>query len=122
MAVAIAGGVFAWRVVEALGHDTLEWRFSVVLTMLPSPVMFAAGRGMKSVDVNAIPEMAAFFRNETSSFDTAHIPDDFEGFPLSGSYAYMHFYLLYAIGWAWRLFGVSFQSIHLLCIFLYMIM
>jgi len=122
LAVAIAGGVFASQVFKALGDDALEWRFSVVLTSFPSPVMFAAGRGMKNVDVGMIPELAAFYRSDASSFDPSLIPEDYEGFPLNGSYAYMHFYLLYAIGWAWRLFGISFHSIHLLCIILYMAM
>ncbi|MCK5861009.1 MAG: glycosyltransferase family 39 protein, partial [Candidatus Hydrogenedentes bacterium] len=120
--VALAGGLFAWHLFDALGEDVLEWRFSVVLTAFPSPVMFAAGHGMNNIDVGAIPELAAFYRTETSHFDPALIPDEYKGFPLSGSYAYMHFYLLYAIGWAWRLFGISFHSIHLLCIFLYMVM
>ncbi len=122
LTLALTGGVFAWRMFDALGEDTLEWRFSVVLTAFPAPVMFAAGRGMNNIDVNMIPELAAFYRNDASRFDPALIPDDYEGYPFTDSYSYMHFYLLYAIGWAWRLFGISFFSIHLLCIILYALM
>ncbi len=121
-AVAITGWLCVWPVFTALGEDRLEGRFGVVLHAFTAPAMFAAGHGMRNIDLHQFPELQAFYRIETSRFDTSLIPDDYEGYPLSGSYSYMHYYLLYAIGWAWRLFGISFYALHLLCAFLYALM
>jgi len=110
-AVAITGWLCVWPVFTALGEDRLEGRFGVVLHAFTAPAMFAAGHGMRNIDLHQFPELQAFYRIETSRFDTSLIPDDYEGYPLSGSYSYMHYYLLYAIGWAWRLFGISFSAL-----------
>lgn len=122
LTMAATGAMLVYPVFNALGWDQLEQRFGVVLASFRAPALFAAGRGMRVAVPGDFPEVDAFFRLEASTFDSSVIPADYEGQRLHDSYSYMHYYLLYAMGLAWRLFGISFSTLHLLCIFLYAVM
>ncbi|MFA7693082.1 MAG: glycosyltransferase family 39 protein [Candidatus Hydrogenedentes bacterium] len=90
--------------------EPLENRYQAQLSHLYPAVFFAAGHGMGTADVEQIEGLPDFIFGQSDRFDTAHIPADIELAPLK-SRAAAHLYLLYAVGWMWRCFGVSLNGL-----------
>jgi len=79
------------------------------LGYLPA-VMVAAGRGLTVTDVNAIPELKSFIAYETTHFDVDLLPADLQVRD-PGLEAHWYQYLLYTVGYLWRVFGVSWNLV-----------
>lgn len=79
------------------------------LGYLPA-VMIAAGRGLTVTDVDAIPELKSFIAFETTHFDVSLLPEDLRVWdPDPETHWYQ--YLLYTVGYLWRVFGVSWNVV-----------
>lgn len=79
------------------------------LGYLPA-VMIAAGRGLTVTDVDAIPELKSFIAFETTHFDVDLLPADLQVRD-PGLEAHWYQYLLYTVGYLWRVFGVSWNLV-----------
>ncbi len=116
--VALAGAWSSGSMLRSFG-DGMDSRFSVTLCSFRAPVMFAAGKGMRNVPFGQFPALDDFYGLRAPSFDTSLLPDDYKGDPVDNSFSLMHYHLMFAIGWAWRLLGVSHGSLHVLAAVLY---
>lgn len=104
--------LFAHSLKEPLLRSSLE-----PLNFFYPAVFFAAGYGMGTTNIDNIPDLAEFVFHATNEFDTEKIPENIELSPLGTPFDLSHIYLLYAIGWFWRLFGVSIDSLILFSAF-----
>lgn len=104
--------LFAHSLKEPLLRTSLE-----PLNLFYPAVFFAAGYGMCTTNIDNIPELSEFICHSRDDFDTKNIPDNIELSPISTPFELSHIYLLYAIGWFWRLFGVSIDSLLLFAAF-----
>jgi hypothetical protein len=75
--------------------------------LLVPAVFFAAGMGMGTADIDDIPGLKPFILKEKEYFDGKNIPADTVVQPLTTELELRHLYYLYAVGWVWRLFGIS---------------
>lgn len=113
LAAAAAGGVFLFAVVGPLGPD-----HSNELVWFTPSVMFASGKGMVCPVEMDIPALSDFLRMKTAVFNPADIPDKFGVWQLS-PFCQAHYYLMTAVGVVWRCFGISWQSVKLVPLFLF---
>lgn len=95
----------------------LENRYQAQLSHLYPAIFWAAGHGLGTTDVDKIPGLPEFIYGEKDSFDISNIPDDIALLPVS-SPVLSHIYYVYAVGWMWRLFGVSKDTLILLLVVL----
>ncbi|HEO70037.1 MAG TPA: hypothetical protein ENN80_02165, partial [Candidatus Hydrogenedentes bacterium] len=116
--VGVIGGLSSWGVLGALG-DSTDGRFNVVMCSFRAPVMVAAGHGMRDIDLSMYPGLDDFYALRSPEFDLSEIPADYEGNVVGDSYALMHYHLMRAMGWVWRVFGVSRRSVNILGMLLY---
>lgn len=107
LGAAVAGGVFLFGVIGLLGPD-----HSNELIWFSPSVMFASGKGMICPAEMDIPALSDFLRMKTASFNPADIPDKFNVWYLS-PFCQAHYYLMMAVGLVWRCFGISWQSVKL---------
>ncbi len=117
--IALVGGMLVFQTALLPYGDQLEARFRVVIAAFRAPAMFALGHGMRDYDVASVPALNDFYRGKVASVNPSSVPSDIKTFPVNDSYGLMHYSLMYAIGWAWRLLGVSTWSVHVLCAVLY---
>ncbi len=116
--VAAAAVSLVWPTLTPFG-GRVEQRFSVVMAAFHAPIMFALGHGMRDFGVGSVPEIREFIQQNIPAVDPAKVPEDIETWPVSDSYQFMHYYLLWAMGLIWRLLGVSALAIHVLCAVFY---
>ncbi len=120
--VAVVAGVFAFQTALAPYGDQLEGRFRVVIAAFRAPAMFALGRGMCNFDAASAPILDDFYRGSVASVEPARVPSEVKTSPVTDSYGFMHWHLMRAIGWAWRLLGISTWAVHVLCAVLYAVL
>lgn len=64
------------------------------------------------------PELEAFLKGQSVSFDPATIPESYSGPHVFGSYidtfTLTHWLLFYSVGWTWRLLGINIGALHIL--------
>ena len=86
-------------------------------------VLFASGRGMVYSDTLDLPALDAFLAGETAFFRADFLPKEIAGMHLlanpDNTFPLTHWLLMYSVGWCWRLFGISHESLRFLCGFLY---
>ena len=85
------------------------------LGYLPA-VMIAAGRGLTVTNVDAIPELKSFIAFETDRFDVDLLPPDLQVWNPDVETRWYQ-YLLYTVGYLWRVFGVSWNMVRGLTVF-----
>ncbi len=95
----------------------LENRYQAQLSHLYPAIFWAAGHGLGTTDVDKIPGLSEFIFGEVESFDVSTIPQDVGLVPIT-SPVRSHLYYVYAVGWMWRLFGVSQDTLILFLILL----
>ena len=113
-------GAFAFTVNYIYLHgiqEPLENRYQAQLSHLYPAIFWAAGHGLGTTDVGKIPGLSEFIFGETDSFDTANLPEDLTLVPVT-SPVLSHLYYVYAVGWVWRVFGVSQDALILFLVFL----
>lgn len=89
-------------------------------TWFSPAIMVAAGHGLTAPVPASAPGLPEFLLQETLSFDTDALPVDLKTWDLD-SFSSTHRYLLYSVGWVWRLFGVSWQSIKIVPLLSYIL-
>jgi hypothetical protein len=91
--------------------------FTLTNELYVPSAMFAAGRGFVNPPVDEIPGLRDFLylRNGVTRFDTAQLPAQITEAPLD-TYQRYHRYLVYAMGWVWRITGISWDSAKLLAV------
>lgn len=75
--------------------------------LLYPAIFFASGHGMGTANIDLIPGLADFFYHGAPCFEVANIQDYIEVSPIETSWQLVHINLFYAVGWIWRIFGVS---------------
>jgi len=110
---AIAGAAYLFGVVGPLGPD-----HSNELSWFSPSIMFASGRGMVCPAEMDIPAMSDFLRMKTVRFNPADIPDKFTVWDIS-PFCRSHYYLMTAVGVVWRCFGISWETVKLVPLFLF---
>lgn len=108
VALSIHGGMAALSDWRDPGGSITAWLY------IPS-VMFASGRGLVNVAPQDVPGLLEFVEFETMEFDRDCVPEDLPIKPLD-TYERYHRYLLYAAGWTWRLFGISWGALKILIV------
>ena len=93
-------------------------QYQVLLPLVYPAVFFAAGHGLSTADVDQVPGLNEFIYGEADSFDIGNIPDDLELKPINSPVVVSHYYYLWLVGWIWRVFGVSLDSLVLLSVLL----
>jgi len=88
-------------------EDPLEHPALLQTNMFYPAVFFAAGRGLGTADISKVPGLEDFIYKRSMDFDVNNIAADLEVVPLNSVFESSHLYLLYGLGWCWRLFGVS---------------
>jgi len=74
-------------------------------------IFFAGGHGMGTAPSEDVPGVNAFMSGNTDSFDVSDIPEDIKVTPISTPFELTYLYHIYAVGWFWRIFGVSVASL-----------
>lgn len=93
-------------------------QYQVLLPLVYPAVFFAAGYGLSTTDVDRVPGLSEFIYGEADSFDIGNIPNDLELKPIGSPVVVSHRYYLWLVGWIWRVFGVSLDSLILLSVLL----
>ena len=88
------------------------------MSMIYPAVFFAAGHGMGTTDIEKYPGLPEFIYGESSSFDSDSLPSRIDLMPLQSPLALSHLYYLYALGWTWRLFGISEDALQIYSAFM----
>ncbi len=114
LGAACAGGLFLFGVVGPLGPD-----HSQELASFSPSVMFASGKGMVCPAEMDIPALSDFLRMKTPVFNPADIPAKFGVWDLS-PFCRSHYYLMMAVGLVWRCFGISWESVKLVPLLLFL--
>ena len=81
--------------------------------MLLPCVLFATGHGLRTSG-GLPPSALEFVSQKRPSLDPGVIPPDINTGPNMGKFFYDRHYLLYTIGWTWRILGLSWWSIRIL--------
>ncbi len=97
-----------------------DWKgpaFTLTNELYVPSVMFAAGRGFINPPVDEVPGLRDFLylQEGVHRFDPAQIPDNVTPAPMD-TYQRYHRYLVYAMGWVWRLTGISWDTAKLLAV------
>jgi hypothetical protein len=79
-------------------------------TWFSPAIMVATGHGLTAPVPASAPGLPEFLLQQTLTFDATTLPPDVKTWDLD-SFSSTHRYLLYSVGWVWRLFGVSWQTI-----------
>ena len=74
-------------------------------TFVPA-IMIAAGRGFYVTDIDAVPGLRAFVDYQSAHFDVAAIPQEAALESPGRGYQWLR-YMLYTVGYIWKIFGVS---------------
>ncbi len=107
-----ATSVIGWQLLKSTWQGAHSGRFYA------PAVMFAAGNGLHGVSVEEIPRLRDFLDLKLSAISAKELPAEPRLIELDFNQGYVP-YLLYAIGIAWRLFGISWQVIIIPIIFLF---
>jgi hypothetical protein len=75
-------------------------------------ILWISGHGLITPQPGGIPGLQEFMRGAVDHFDIAQLPEQPATWDLS-SFCQTHRYLLYAVGIAWSLFGVSWTTVKL---------
>ena len=81
-------------------------------------VMIGVGRGFSDVEeetLESAPALKAFVNFETMSLDTNALPKDMPVVEANEAHK-IYRYMLYTVGFFWRLFGVSWNVVRILCV------
>ncbi len=81
-------------------------------TFVPA-VMIAAGRGFYVTDIDAVPGLRAFVDYQSTRFDVAAIPEEVVLETPGRGYQWLR-YMLYSVGYIWKIFGVSWKVLAIL--------
>lgn len=81
-------------------------------TFVPA-VMIAAGRGFYVTDIDAVPGLRAFVDYKSARFDVVAIPKDAVLESPGRGYQWLR-YMLYTVGYIWKIFGVSWKALAIL--------
>jgi len=81
-------------------------------TFVPA-IMIAAGRGFYVTDIDAVPGLRAFVGYQSTRFDVAAIPQEAALESPGRGYQFLR-YMLYTVGYLWKVFGVSWKSLAIL--------
>jgi len=76
-------------------------------------IMIAGGRGFHLVDVDSVPGLRSFLDYDSTQFDTEAIPQDVVLEAPTRGYQWLR-YMLYTVGYIWRIFGVSWNVLAIL--------
>jgi hypothetical protein len=109
-AIFAAGMAFSSAVIYRQ-EDPVEHPIFLQNNLLVPSVFFAAGKGMGTADLEAVPDLEAFIKKEITSFDKKNIPEELTVRPLTTEFELKHLYYFYVVGWIWRIFGISLQSL-----------
>lgn len=96
------------------GHsleDPLDHPIPITMSMFYPSIFFAGGHGLGTASPEDIPGLKDFVARRTDSFDVTNIPDDVTVVPVSDFPESSYLYHLYVVGWFWRIFGVSVQTL-----------
>lgn len=88
-------------------------------TFVPA-VMIAAGRGFHVTDIDAVPGLRAFVDYQSARFDVAAIPQEVALEAPGRGYQWLR-YMLYTVGYIWRMFGVSWKALAILTLLMLLI-
>jgi len=108
--------VVAWHGFSKLAN----WNgpaFTLTNELYVPAVMFAHGHGFVNPPVDEVPGLRDFLylRNGVAQFDGSTIPQQVTAAPM-GAYQRYHRYLIYTMGWVWRVAGVSWDNAKLLAV------
>ncbi len=116
---ALGSAIFACILLQGLlfyHHHFTDWRGPVGTvsneTFVPA-IMIAAGRGFYVTDIDAVPGLRAFVNYESARFDVAAIPQEAALESPGRGYQWLR-YMLYTVGYIWKIFGVSWKSLAIL--------
>lgn len=101
--------------------DPLDHNFHPLLSFLYPAIFFASGKGLGTIDIKKFPNIEKFIARETDSLDIITLPNDITLQPTKTAYELSHLYLLYTVGWIWRLWGVSIASLMILTYIFYIL-
>ncbi|NLN92299.1 MAG: hypothetical protein GX130_03185 [Candidatus Hydrogenedens sp.] len=109
----IATLLFLFGFLAGLAHfESLRQDTSAIVPIedLYGPaVMIAMGHGFIVPDYAEYPEFQDFLRVNQDDLSPDHLPEDIEtGYSAA---AFYHRYLLYAVGFIWRIFGISWKTL-----------
>lgn len=108
--------VVAWHGFSKLAN----WNgpaFTLTNELYVPAVMFAHGHGFFNPPVDEVPGLRDFLylRNGVAQFDGSTIPQQVTAAPMD-AYQRYHRYLIYTMGWVWRVAGVSWDNAKLLAV------
>ena len=116
--------VFLGLVAVLQGYDALvQWHgpaSSLTNELYIPAAAMAAGRGFVNIIPESVPGFRAFLDFQQPSIDPELIRSAGREQPLH-SYQEYHRYLVTAVGWVWCLFGVSWESIKILIVLLFLL-
>lgn len=117
VAVACISGWSGWEAVRVYGEELSLSSQSHLFGLRPS-VLFAAGLGLGRVDCRdgEFPELEAFMERKITSIPRSAYPESGGEAYGRNFHFYFHYYLIAYMGWMFRIFGVSAQTIHLACV------
>lgn len=117
VAVACISGWSGWEAVSVYGDELSLSSQSHLFGLRPS-VLFAAGLGLGRVDCRdgEFPELEAFMERKITSIPRSAYPESGGEAYGRNFHFYFHYYLIAYMGWMFRIFGVSVQTIHLACL------
>ena len=118
--VAVAGGCISLAYSRSL-HDPLRHPYPITMTMFYPAVFFAGGHGMGTTAPSEILGLEDFLSRRSDVFDVARIPNGIELEPMTTPFELTHMYHIYAVGWFWRLFGVSIGNLMRYAALLYLL-
>lgn len=81
-------------------------------TFVPA-IMIAAGRGFYVTNIDAVPGLRAFVDYQSARFDVAAIPREVVLESPGRGYQWLR-YMLYTVGYIWKIFGVSWNVMAIL--------
>ncbi len=119
MLLLVAGlsGWSGWEATCIYGEELSLSSQSHLFGLRPS-ALFAAGLGLGHTDCEEqeFPELDAFMERKISAIPRDAYPEACEKPFGRNFHFYFHYYLIAYMGWMFRLFGISVQTIHLACV------
>ncbi len=86
---------------------------------LSSAALWAAGHGFSRADPRLIPGLNDFLNGDTPRWDASKVPPTLLPVLESSKFFGDRLYMFYAVGIAWRVFGISWTSLSILMAFVY---